>query len=255
MPRLERRHALVTGAGSGIGRAVAVRLAEEGATVALTSRTREHVESTADELEAITGTRPLTLAVDVSDRVAVADLVAEARRRQGTIDILSNNAGIDLEHAPALAATSDEDWDRVLAVNLTGVFAFCRAAIPVLSDGGSIVNMGSINSLVAYENAAAYSASKGALLQLSRALALELAPRRIRVNCVCPGIIDTPLTDSFLAVADDPELVRAEYEAVAPLGRLGTAREVADCVVFLASDESTFVTGSALVVDGGATAR
>jgi NAD(P)-dependent dehydrogenase (short-subunit alcohol dehydrogenase family) len=160
-----------------------------------------------------------------------------------------------LPHAPTVVETTDDEWDRVLAVNMTGIFAVCRAAIPGLRDGGSIVNMASMNSLVAYENSAPYSASKGALLQFTRALALELAPRRIRVNCVCPGIIDTPLTNSFLELADDPDALRAEYEAVAPLGRLGTAREVANCVVFLAGDESTFVTGSALVVDGGTTAR
>jgi dihydroanticapsin dehydrogenase len=160
-----------------------------------------------------------------------------------------------LPHAPTVVETTDDEWDRVLAVNMTGIFAVCRDAIPGLRDGGSIVNMASMNSLVAYENSAPYSASKGALLQFTRALALELAPRRIRVNCVCPGIIDTPLTNSFLELADDPDALRAEYEAVAPLGRLGTAREVANCVVFLAGDESTFVTGSALVVDGGTTAR
>jgi NAD(P)-dependent dehydrogenase (short-subunit alcohol dehydrogenase family) len=169
--------------------------------------------------------------------------------------VLSNNGGIDLPHAPTVVETTDDEWDRVLAVNMTGIFAVCRDAIPGLRDGGSIVNMASMNSLVAYENSAPYSASKGALLQFTRALALELAPRRIRVNCVCPGIIDTPLTNSFLELADDPDALRAEYEAVAPLGRLGTAREVANCVVFLAGDESTFVTGSALVVDGGTTAR
>jgi NAD(P)-dependent dehydrogenase (short-subunit alcohol dehydrogenase family) len=255
MVGFEGRHALVTGAGSGIGRAVAVRLAEEGATVALTSRTEGHLESTANEIERVAGVRPLVIALDLADRHAVEGAVAETIEVNGRIDILSNNAGIDLVHAPSVETTSDEEWDRIFSVNLTGVFALCRAAIPVMSDGGSIVNMGSMNSFVAYENSAPYSASKGALLQLSRALALELAPRAIRVNCVCPGIIDTPLTESFLELAHNPDELRAEYEAVAPLGRLGTAREVADCVLFLAGDGSTFVTGSALVVDGGATAR
>jgi dihydroanticapsin dehydrogenase len=140
-------------------------------------------------------------------------------------------------------------------VNLTGVFYVCRAAIPMLRAGGSVVNMASMNSFVAWENSAPYSASKGALLQFARALALELAPRRIRVNCVCPGIIDTLLTNSFLELADEPATRRADYRAVAPLNRMGTTREVANCVYFPASDESTFVTGSALLVDGGATAR
>jgi NAD(P)-dependent dehydrogenase (short-subunit alcohol dehydrogenase family) len=181
--------------------------------------------------------------------------VAAVIDRYGRIDILSNNSGIDLPHAPAVVDTTDDEWDRVLAVNMTGIFSVCRAAIPALREGGSIVNMASMNSLVAYENSAPYSASKGALLQFTRALALELAPRGIRANCVCPGIIDTPLTDSFLELADDPAALPAEYAAVAPLGRLGTAREVANCVLFLAGDESTFITGSALIVDGGSTAR
>lgn len=255
MSGLAGRVALVTGAGSGIGRAVCMRLAEEGAEVVVTSRTRANVEATADEVEGVSGRPPLALVLDVVDRRTAAAAVAEVVDRHGRIDVLSNNGGIDLPHAPTVVETTDDEWDRVLAVNMTGIFAVCRDAIPGLRDGGSIVNMASMNSLVAYENSAPYSASKGALLQFTRALALELAPRRIRVNCVCPGIIDTPLTNSFLELADDPDALRAEYEAVAPLGRLGTAREVANCVVFLAGDESTFVTGSALVVDGGTTAR
>jgi NAD(P)-dependent dehydrogenase (short-subunit alcohol dehydrogenase family) len=255
MSGLAGRVALVTGAGSGIGRAVCVRLAEEGAEVVVTSRTRANVEATADEVEGVSGRPPVALVLDVVDRRTAAAAVAEVVDRHGWIDVLSNNGGIDLPHAPTVVETTNDEWDRVLAVNMTGIFAVCRAAIPGIRDGGSIVNMASMNSLVAYENSAPYSASKGALLQFTRALALELAPRRIRVNCVCPGIIDTPLTNSFLELADDPDALRAEYEAVAPLGRLGTAREVANCVVFLAGDESTFVTGSALVVDGGTTAR
>jgi meso-butanediol dehydrogenase/(S,S)-butanediol dehydrogenase/diacetyl reductase len=234
---------------------VSVRLAEEGAEVVVTSRTAAHVDATAAAVEEACGRAPFTLVLDVVDREATATAIAAVVERYGRIDILSNNGGIDLPNAPAVAETTDEEWDRVLAVNMTGVFNVCRAAIPAIADGGSIVNMGSINSLVAYENSAPYSASKGALLQFTRGLALELAPRGIRANCVCPGIIDTPLTDSFLERADDAAALRAEYAAFAPLGRLGTAREVANCVFFLASDESTFVTGSALVVDGGSTAR
>jgi NAD(P)-dependent dehydrogenase (short-subunit alcohol dehydrogenase family) len=254
-PALEGKVALVTGAGSGIGRAVCVRFAEEGAEVVVTSRTPANVEATSREVERVSGHPPLALAFDVANRGAVAAVVAEVVDRFGQIDVLSNNGGIDLPHAPAVVDTTDDEWDQVLAVNMTGIFSVCRAAIPALRDGGSIVNMASMNSLVAYENSAPYSASKGALLQFTRALALELAPRSVRANCVCPGIIDTPLTDSFLELADDPAALRAEYAAVAPLGRLGTAREVANCVLFLAGDESTFVTGSALVVDGGSTAR
>jgi dihydroanticapsin dehydrogenase len=142
----------------------------------------------------------------------------------------------------------------VMRVNVTGIFAACRATIPHMREGGSIVNMASINSFVAWPNDAPYTASKGALLQYTRALALDVAPLGLRANCVCPGVIDTPLTDLFLDAADERDALRAEYEQVAPLGRMGTAREVANCVLFLASDESSFVTGSALLVDGGTTA-
>jgi NAD(P)-dependent dehydrogenase (short-subunit alcohol dehydrogenase family) len=253
--RLAGKVALVTGGGSGIGRAVCIRFAEEGAEVVVTSRDPAHVEAVAAEVERAAGRAPFALPLDVTDRAAVVAAIGEVAARHGRIDVLSNNGGIDLAHAPVVASVTDEEWDRVLDVNVTGIFNVCRAAVPVMADGGSIVNMASMNALVAWESSAPYSASKGALLQFTRALALELAPRAVRANCVCPGIIDTPLTDSFLARAADPDALRAEFEAVAPLDRLGTAGEVASCVVFLASDESTFVTGSALVVDGGTTAR
>ena len=245
----------MTGAGSGIGRAVCVRLAEEGAEVVVTSRTPGHVEETCDEVEGATGRRPLSFPLDLADRAAVDEVVNAVVSRLGRIDVLSNNAGIELLHGPSVADTTDEEWEKVFDVNMTGSFRACRASIPSMPAGGSIVNMASINSFIAWENDAVYTATKGALLQFTRALALDLAPREIRANCVCPGVIDTPLTDLFLDAADDAEALRAEYAAASPFNRLGTAREVANCVLFLASEESSFVTGAALVVDGGTTAR
>jgi NAD(P)-dependent dehydrogenase (short-subunit alcohol dehydrogenase family) len=253
--RVEDKVALVTGAGTGIGRAVCVRLAEEGAEVVVTSRTPPHVEETCRLTAEASGREPLGLALDVSDSAAVDRIVGEVVERFGRIDVLSNNAGIELVHGPSALETTDEDWERVFRVNVAGTFYACRAAAPHMTEGGSIVNMASINSFVAWENDAAYTATKGAVLQFTRALALDLASRQIRVNAVCPGIIDTPLTDAFLERADDPEALRAEYAAVSPLQRMGTAREVANCVLFLASDEASFVTGSALLVDGATTAR
>ena len=179
----------------------------------------------------------------------------EIVERFGRIDILSNNAGIELVRGPSVVETTNDEWERIFRVNVTGMFYTCRAIVPSMRVGGSIVNMASINSFVGGENNAVYTASKGAVLQFTRALALELAPRAIRVNAVCPGVIDTPLTDLFLDAADDPAALRREYEAASPLLRMGTAREVANCVLFLASDESSFVTGSALTVDGATTAR
>lgn len=253
--RFEGKLALVTGAGSGIGQAVAERLAGEGARVVVTSRTPAHVEATAARIEERGGRVAATSVLDVGDPGAVAETLADLGRAFGRLDVVVNNAGVDLPHAPAVEDVQDEEWDLILRVNVSGMFRVCRAAIPLIPGGGAIVNIGSINSFVAWPNAVPYTASKGAVLQLTRALAVDLAPRRIRVNCVCPGIIDTPLTRAFIDAAPDPRAVVEEYEAAAPLGRMGTAEEVASCVAFLASDEASFVTGAALLVDGGLTAK
>ena len=254
MDGLAEKVALVTGAGTGIGRAICIRLAEEGATVVATSRTLEHAEETCDEVERRGLRRPLAYRLDVSDAGAVKDIVGKVAERFGRIDIVANSAGIDFPHEPPVDAITDSEWDEMIAVNLSGTFYVCRAALSVMRDGGAIVNVGSTNSLFARPGAAAYVASKGGLLQLTKALALDVARRGIRANCVCPGVIDTPLTDLFVCEADDPEALRREYAASNPLNRLGTAREVANCVVFLASDEASFVTGTFLLVDGGSSA-
>jgi NAD(P)-dependent dehydrogenase (short-subunit alcohol dehydrogenase family) len=243
--RVAGKVALVTGAGSGIGRAVAVRLAEEGAEVVVTSRTQEHVDETC---ALVPGAPPLGLVLDLRDRASIEAGV----RAVGRIDILACCAGVDDPGEPAVADTPDAVWDETFAVNVTGVFQLCRAAVPVMRDGGSIVTVGSTNSLVPRPNAAAYCASKAALLMLTRTLALELAPRRIRANCVCPGVVDTPLTALFLDRADDPAALREAYAKWSPLQRMADAREIANCVLFLASDEASFVTGAAFVADGGA---
>jgi len=252
--RLDGRVAFVTGAGVGIGRAVAVRLAEEGAEVVVTSRTMANAAETAAEVEAAGGAVRATHALDVADRSAVVRVVDDVVAATGRIDVVVANAGIDLPHGPPVDATTDDEWDRVFEVNVGGVFRVVRAALPAVPEGGSIVTIGSINSFIAWPNSAVYTATKGAVLQFTRAIALDLAPRGIRANCVCPGVIDTPLTRSFLQ-GDDAAELEAEYAAISPMNRMGTAREVADAVLFLASDEATFITGAALMVDGGTTAR
>jgi NAD(P)-dependent dehydrogenase (short-subunit alcohol dehydrogenase family) len=253
--RMDRKVAFVTGAGTGIGRETCVRLAEEGAEVVVTSRTPAHMEETCDAVERVAGERPLGLQLDVADSAAVDDACEQAAERHGRIDVLVTNAGVELQHGPSIADTSDEEWDTVQRVNVNGMFYAIRAALRHMPEGGAIVTVGSINSFVAWENDGAYTTSKGAVLQLTRSVALDVVARRIRANCICPGVIDTPLTDLFLAGADDPEALRAEYAAVAPMGRLGTAREIANCILFLASDEASFVTGAALVADGGTVIR
>jgi NAD(P)-dependent dehydrogenase (short-subunit alcohol dehydrogenase family) len=252
--RLAARVALVTGAGSGIGEAICVRFAQEGSEVVVTSRSPEHVDRCVERVAAVTEHRPLGLELDVAERASVEAAVAATIDRFGRIDVLCANAGVELPEAPAIWDVPDEDWDRVMAVNVTGMFLVTRACVPHIPAGGSVVTIGSINSIVAWPNDLPYTTSKGAVLQFTRALALDLAPRRIRANCVCPGIIDTPLTRAFIDAAPDPTGVTREYEEAAPLGRMGTAEEVANAALFLASDEASFITGSALIVDGGTTA-
>jgi NAD(P)-dependent dehydrogenase (short-subunit alcohol dehydrogenase family) len=253
--RVAGKVALVTGAGSGIGRAVCIRLAEEGADVVVTSRSQSHVEATCGEVERATGRSVLGLVLDITDRGAVDEVVRDVADRFGRIDIVSNNAGLGSPTTPSLVETTDEDWSALFLVNVTGMFWTCRAARPHMGSGGSIVNVASINAFVGAKNHTAYIASKGAVMQLTRALAIELADDGIRANAVCPGVIDTPLTDLYLRESDNPDALRAAFDAASPLGRLGTPREVANCVLFLASEEASFVTGSALLVDGGLTAQ
>jgi NAD(P)-dependent dehydrogenase (short-subunit alcohol dehydrogenase family) len=258
--RMEHKVAVVTGAGSGIGRAACVRLAEEGALVAVTSRTAEHVDETCAEVERAAGARPLGITLDVSDSDAVEAAFARVAEELGPIDVLVANAGVEIPpgetgEGPNIVDTTDEQWTRIQRVNVDGVFYACRAALRHMPDGGAIVTVGSINSFIAWENDGAYTTSKGAVLQLTRSVAVDVAARNIRVNCVCPGVIDTGLTDQFLAAVDDPERLYGEYAAVAPLGRTGRPREIANCILFLASDEASFVTGTALVADGGTVIR
>ena len=252
--RIEGKVALVTGSGTGIGRAVAVRLAEEGALVTLASRSPENLEETATLVKKVTGSMPKTFIFDQADSESIKTQLEKIMTGLGAIDILSNNAGFDDPDETPIANTDDSLWAKTFDVNVGGVFRICRASIPYIRNRGTIINIGSANSIVPRRNAAAYCASKAAVLQFTRSLALELADRAIRANCVCPGVIDTPLTDLFLNKSADPEILRSEYALSNPLGRIASPVEIANCVLFLASDESSFVTGSALVADGGSLA-
>lgn len=251
--RLQGKAALVTGAGSGIGAAVAAMFAREGARV-LCADIAGSVEATAEAITAAGGVASAVRA-DVSDEQQVAGMVDTAAARLGTLDILVANAGINPE-ADGGAEIARETWDRVLAVNLSGVFLSCKYAARVMRPrrAGSIVAMASVSGLIGWGGSAAYLASKGAVISFTRGLAAEYARDNVRVNCVCPATVWTPMVSVQFEQLPDREERLQRNAALHPLGRVGTPEDVAYGVLYLASDEAAWVTGTALVIDGGMTA-
>ena len=239
--------ALVTGAASGIGRACAERFAEEGWRLVLVDR-RE------DQLASLAGEDAATLAADVTDSAANEAAVAEALTRFGRLDAAVANAGVAL--AALVDESTDEDFDWLFGVNVRAVMHLAKAAHHALARSkGSLTVMASKTGLVAQTNSPLYCATKGAAIQLARALALDWAPEGIRVNAVCPGIVDTPMLAEYIDALPDPATEWDKFRSAQPLGRLATPREVADVVMFLSTPAAAFVTGVALPVDGGFTAE
>jgi len=246
--RLEGKVALVTGAAMGIGAAIAERFVEEGASVALFDIKGEAVEKFAQQLSAQGAA--LALVGDNSHEDAVRAAVERTIARFGSLSILVNNAGIDF--SSPVAETRSESWDRVLGVNLKGAFLFAKYAIPHLARrGGAIINISSVRAFVSYAGGAAYDSSKAALIAFTRTLALDHGKDGIRVNAICPGYVDTPMTEEWLRTVPDREATLRQVRAAHPLGRIGTPREIAEAALFLASDAASFITGTFLVVDGG----
>lgn len=242
--RFSGRTAVVTGSGSGIGAELVKILLAEGAAVIAGDLDPSGIPAGAEAVQ-----------VDVSDEASVAALIDVAIQRTGRIDVLCNNAGIG-STTDVVHATVDE-WDRVFAVNVRGVFLGMKAAIPHMLDAGygSIVNTASVAGLIGVMDRASYSASKGAVITLTKQVAVQYAGTGVRCNCVCPGTVDSPWVGRLLDQADDPEAARAALTARQPLGRLGQPAEIAKAIAYLASDDASFVTGSAWVVDGGMVAR
>jgi NAD(P)-dependent dehydrogenase (short-subunit alcohol dehydrogenase family) len=243
--RVAGKAALVTGAGSGIGRVAAVTLAREGARVIAADIDATSGQETAAIISQ-TGGHAFFVRADVSRADEVQAMVTVAVEKFGRIDILHNNAGVALRYA--LADQDESGWDRSLDVNLKSVYLCSKYAIPhMLERGGSIIHTASVTGIVGVRNRAVYSATKGAIVILTRNMALDYARYRIRVNCVCPGFTRTPLIERLL---QDPVRTQRLTE-MHPLGRLGTPEDIANAVLFLASDEASWITGQALVVDGG----
>ena len=248
--RLKGKIALITGAGSGIGRACAVAFAREGARVALVGRRPKPLEETAREI----GKPALVVPGDVRKKQDIARMVAQTVKRFGGLHILVNDAGVLI---PGTAESlSEAQWDETFATNVRGVWLLSRAALPQMrkAGGGSIVNISSVLGLVGARARVAYAASKGAVTLLTKSMALDHAAEGIRVNCICPGIVETEMVADFIRKVPDPEAARQARVGLHPLGRFGRPEDIAALAVYLASDESAWMTGAALPVDGGYTA-
>jgi NAD(P)-dependent dehydrogenase (short-subunit alcohol dehydrogenase family) len=252
MGRLDRKVALVTGGASGIGRDTAQRFAAEGATVGVADLrvggARETAESIADA-----GGEAIAIEMDVTDQRSVEAGLTALEQMQGGIDVVVNNAGVTI--VGAAHQLDEADWDRELSINLKSVYLVARAAWPRLlaRGGGSILSTASIAGLWAIPDDAAYCASKAGVIMLTKCLALDGARSNIRANCVCPGFVDTPMIKGYFDDQPDPAQARDFAVSIHPLGRLGQPRDIADGYVYLASEEARWVTGTALVIDGGLT--
>jgi NAD(P)-dependent dehydrogenase (short-subunit alcohol dehydrogenase family) len=252
--RLQGKVALVTGGGSGIGQASALRFAAEGAAVGVLDLKPETASITAMMIAKEGGTA-LALAADVSSAAEVTDAVDCLVAEFGGLHVLYNNAGVDSRGSVAVA--EEADWDRCFDVNVKGTFLCSKAALQHMGEGGSIINQASVAGLVGVMNFAAYGAAKGAVIALTRSMAVDLAPRRVRVNVICPGTVYTPLMEPMLRARGDGDLEVGLAKTLVkyPIGRLGTPEDIANVALFLASDEAAFMTGSVVTPDGGMTAQ
>ncbi len=248
MSNMQGKVAIVTGASAGIGHATALAFAREGAAVVVADIDGDRGEKTAVEIEGI-GAEAIFARADVSSADDVAALVARTVERFGRLDFAFNNAGVEGAPAPTAECTLD-NWSRTIAINLTGVFLCMREEIPkmLLTGGGAIVNNSSVAGLVGFAGIPAYTASKHGIVGLTKTAAIEYATQGIRVNAVCPGVIQTEMITRF--THGDPDAA-AQLLHTEPIGRLGRPEEIADTVVWLCSEQASFVTGQALAVDGG----
>ena len=253
MTRVACKAAIVTGAGTGIGRAIALALAREGAKVAVAGRRREKLGEVAQAIRQAGGEALVTVC-DVSSEADSYRAVKDAEEAFGHVNVLVNNAGA--LSVSTVESISVEEWDRLMATNLKGPFLMSRAVLPAMrqAGGGAIVNVGSVLGLVAMKDRAAYCASKGGVTMLTKAMALDHAQEKIRVNCICPAIVETDLIRELFSKSEEGRRARDTRLATLPLGKFGKPDDIAELAVFLASEESSWMTGTAIPVDGGLTA-
>jgi NAD(P)-dependent dehydrogenase (short-subunit alcohol dehydrogenase family) len=254
MGRVEGKACVVTGAGSGIGKAIAQRLAEEGGKVICVDLNAEAVAATVQNIQDTGGTAE-AFAADVSNTGQTDAFIQRCVEQYGSIDVLVNNAGVNLPGV--FHEVSNEVIDKTLNVNVKGAIYGSRAAIPHMlkQGGGAIVNISSVNGLVSEPFLAIYSASKGAVVMLTKGIALDYAKQGIRCNCICPGWVDTPINYAHAEMLGGLKKVYASIDSFQPIGRPGEPREIAHLALFLASDEASFLTGSIIAADGGMTAQ
>jgi NAD(P)-dependent dehydrogenase (short-subunit alcohol dehydrogenase family) len=250
--RLQDKVSIITGGASGMGRVAARMFAAEGAQVVVADVTEPAAQSVVDEVTAAGG-RAIAVAADVSKEADAKRMVDAAVEAFGRVDVLYNNAGIMPEADHSVIDTSVEDWDRVMAVNVRGVFLGCKYAIPKMVEqgSGSVINISSFVALIGCSNPQdAYTASKGAVLALTKSLAVQFAPKGVRTNAICPGPVETPLLMDWLVKDEEAKRIRLARN---PTGRFGKPEEIVHMAIYLASDESRWTNGAALVVDGGIT--
>ncbi len=250
--RLKDKVAIVTGSASGIGKAISLAFAREGATVMGADVNAEGGRQTVGEIEQ-GGGKASFIETDVSESEQIVNLIERTVEQFGTLDIMVNNAGVEV--FSRLANTEEEMWDRLMAINLRGVFLGTKYAVPKMLEkgGGVFINMASVAGIMGAGGLAAYNAAKGGVVLLTKNTAMDYGSQNIRANCLCPGFISTPMVDAVLSLPGAGEM-KDKIIGLCPAGRLGKPEEIANCAVFLASDESSYMNGHALVVDGGMSA-
>jgi NAD(P)-dependent dehydrogenase (short-subunit alcohol dehydrogenase family) len=256
--RLDKKIAFVTGAGSGIGEQIARLFAQQGAHVILSDIRVDDAERVASEIRAVGGSTR-TQQLDVAEEFQVKAAIEQVAATEGRLDILVNNAGVS--HVGTILETSLEDWERLMSVNVRGVFLCSKYAVTQMltqnPSGGILVNIASVAGMIAIDQRFPYSASKGAVISMTRSIAIDFVTQGIRCNAICPGTVNTPFVEGYLArnFAGREDEMRQQLHARQPIGRMGRPDEIAYAALYLASDEAAFVTGSTLVIDGGWTAK